>query len=102
MHGLHEDLVLQSYGRASLKVLLEIALESDFADLFEVRLKQWQRRDDLNTWWVGPNSLEARYKNKDFVRRCLARALTQRPGITYANGSLRFPIDLLPGEEWKL
>lgn len=102
MHGLHEDLVLQSYGRASLTVLLEIALESDFADLFEVRLKQWQRRDDLNTWWVGPNSLEARYKNKDFVRRCLARALTQRPGITYANGSLRFPIDLLPGEEWKL
>jgi len=59
MHGLHEDLVLQSYGRASLTVLLEIALESDFADLFEVRLKQWQRRDDLNTWWVGPNSLEA-------------------------------------------
>jgi N-terminal domain of (some) glycogen debranching enzymes len=54
MHGVHEDLVLQSYGRASLTVLLEIALESDFADLFEVRLKQWQRRDDLNTWWVGP------------------------------------------------
>jgi hypothetical protein len=31
--------------------------------------------------------LRPRYKNKDFVRRCLARALTQRPGITYANGS---------------
>jgi glycogen debranching enzyme len=54
MHGLHEDLVLQSYGRASLTVLLEIALESDFADPFEVRLKQWQRRDDLNSWWVSP------------------------------------------------
>lgn len=102
MHGLHEDLALQSFGRASLTVLLEIALESDFADLFEVSRKQWQRRDDLNTCWVGPNSLEARYKKKDFVRRCLVRAVTQRAGVTYANGSLRFPIDLLPGEEWKL
>ncbi|MHB8588778.1 MAG: amylo-alpha-1,6-glucosidase [Candidatus Dormibacteraceae bacterium] len=101
-HRLHEDLSLNTFGRSSLSVLLEIALESDFADLFEVRQKQWQRRADLNTWWVGPNSLEARYQNKDFVRRCLVRALTDRTGITYANGSLRIAIDLVPGEEWRL
>ncbi len=102
MHRLHEDLSLHTYGRTPLTVLLEIALESDFADLFEVRHRQWQRRADLNTWWVGPNSLEARYQNKDFVRRCLVRALTDGAGITYANGSLRIPIDLTPGEEWNL
>ena len=101
-HRMHEDLALHTFGRAPLTVLLEIALESDFADLFEVRRRQWQRRADLNTWWVGPNSLEARYQNQDFVRRCLVRALTERAGITYANGSLRIPIDLVPGEEWKL
>jgi glycogen debranching enzyme len=101
-HRMHEDLVLHTFGRAPLTVLLEIALESDFADIFEVRQRQWQRRADLNTWWVGPNSLEARYQNQDFVRRCLVRALTERAGITYANGSLRIPIDLVPGEEWKL
>jgi len=101
-HQLHEDLALHTYGRTSLTVLLEIALESDFADLFEVRQRQWQRRADLNTWWVGPNSLEARYQNKDFVRRCLVRALTAGAGITYANGSLRIPVDLVPGQEWHL
>ncbi|HUZ86921.1 MAG TPA: glycogen debranching N-terminal domain-containing protein [Candidatus Baltobacterales bacterium] len=102
LHRMHEDLSLHTYARAPLSVLLEIALESDFADLFEVRYKSWQRRADLNTWWVGPNSLEARYQNKDFVRRCLVRTLTERAGITYANGSLRLPIDLVPGEEWRL
>jgi glycogen debranching enzyme len=101
-HQMHEDLALHTFGRAPLTVLLEIALESDFADIFEVRQRQWQRRADLNTWWVGPNSLEARYQNQDFVRRCLVRALTESAGITYANGSLRIPIDLVPGEEWKL
>jgi glycogen debranching enzyme len=102
LHQMHEDLSLHTYARAPLTVLLEIALESDFADLFEIRFKSWQRRADLNTSWVGPNSLEARYHNKDFVRRCLVRTLTERAGITYANGSLRFPIDLVPGEEWHL
>ena len=102
LHRMHEDLALHTYARAPVSVLLEIAMESDFADLFEVRYKSWQRRADLNTWWVGPNSLEARYQNKDFVRRCLVRTLTDRAGITYANGSLRFPIDLVPGEEWRI
>ncbi|HVS49073.1 MAG TPA: glycogen debranching N-terminal domain-containing protein, partial [Candidatus Dormibacteraeota bacterium] len=101
-HRLHEDLSLQTFGRSELSVLLEIALESDFADLFEVRQRQWQRRADLNTSWIGPNSLEARYQNKDFIRRCLVRALTDRTGITYANGSLRIPIDVVPGVEWRL
>src|SRR6202163_1009267 len=101
-HRLHEDLALHTFGRTQLSVLLEIALESDFPDLFEVRQRQWQRRADLNTWWLGPNYLEARYQNGDFMRRLLVRALTDRSGITYANGSLRIPIDLAPGEEWHL
>ena len=101
LNQMHEDLTLNTYGRAPLTVLLEIALESDFADLFEVRYQSWQRRADLNTRWVGPNSLEARYRNADFVRRCLVRTLTERAGITYANGALRFPVDLVPGQEWK-
>ena len=76
LHQMHEDLALHTYARVPVTVLLEIALESDFADLFEVRYRSWQRRADLNTWWVGPNSLESRYQNKDFVRRCLVRALS--------------------------
>lgn len=99
---MHEDLALHTYGRTPVTVLLEIALESDFADLFEVRYRSWQRRANLNTWWVGPNSLESRYENADFVRRCLVRSLTPLGGITYANGALRIPADLVPGEEWRI
>ena len=99
---MHEDLALHTYARAPVTVLLEIALESDFADLFEVRYRSWQRRADLNTWWIGPNSLESRYQNLDFVRRCLVRAPAHEAGITYANGALRFPVDLSPGKEWRL
>ncbi|HET7421127.1 MAG TPA: glycogen debranching N-terminal domain-containing protein [Candidatus Dormibacteraeota bacterium] len=102
LNQMHEDLVLESYARAPVTVLLEVALESDFADIFEVRFQSWQRRDDLNTWWLGPNSLESRYQKDDFVRRCLVRALTQSGGITYANGALRIPADLRPGERWKV
>jgi glycogen debranching enzyme len=102
LHQMHEDLTLHTYARAPVTVLLEVALESDFADLFEIRFKAWQRRADLNTWWVGPGSLESRYQNEDFVRRCLVRAIKQVGGITYANGALRIPVDLVPGEEWKV
>jgi glycogen debranching enzyme len=102
MHQMHEDLTLHTYARAPVTVLLEIALESDFADIFEIRFRSWQRRSDLNTWWVGPGSLESRYQNQDFVRRCLVRAITQASGITYANGALRIPVDLVPGVAWKL
>src|SRR5207245_6623678 len=100
LHQMHEDLALHTYSRAPVTVLLEIALESDFADLFEVRYRSWQRRADLNTWWIGPNSLESRYQNRDFVRRCLVRAPAQAAGLTYANGALRIPVDLEPGREW--
>src|SRR2546425_831091 len=48
LHQMHEDLALHTYARAPVTVLLEIALESDFADLFEVRFRSWQRRADLN------------------------------------------------------
>src|SRR5438270_86205 len=102
LHQMHEDLALHTYSRAPVTVLLEIALESDFADLFEVRYRSWQRRADLNAWWIGPNSLESRYQNRDFVRRCLVRAPAQAAGLTYANGALRIPVDLEPGREWRL
>ncbi|HEY0829907.1 MAG TPA: glycogen debranching N-terminal domain-containing protein [Candidatus Dormibacteraeota bacterium] len=102
LHQMHEDLALHTYGRAPVTVLLEIALESDFADLFEVRYRSWQRRADLNTWWLGPNSLESRYQSKDFVRRCLVRVPAHSTGLTYANGALRIPVDLEPGKEWRL
>src|SRR5262245_6524910 len=39
LRQMHEDLSLHTYGRQPVTVLLEVALESDFADIFEVRYR---------------------------------------------------------------
>lgn len=101
-HQMHEELSLHTYAGSPVSVLLEIAVESDFADLFEVRFRSWQRRTDLSTQWAGPNTLESRYAKEDFVRRCLVRASNSDAPISYANGALRIPVDLAPGKEWRL
>lgn len=97
---LHEDLVVHLYGRQPVSLMLTLALESDFADIFEVRRRSWQRRPELTTRWTEPDRLETRYQREDFCRRCVLRVLSEHPGTTYANGMLRFPIDLEPDEEW--
>lgn len=102
LRQMHEDLSLHAYSRTPVTVLLEVAVESDFADLFEVRYRSWQRRAELTTKWAGPQSLESRYAREGFVRRCLLRTLTGDSGITYANGALRIRVDLEPGKQWKL
>jgi glycogen debranching enzyme len=101
-HQLHEDLILRTYGQEPLGLLLTVDLESDFADLFEVRAGRWQRRPELTTTWVEPARLESRYRREDFVRRCLVRTLSKHTGVTHANGMLRFPVDLQPGDEWRV
>jgi glycogen debranching enzyme len=99
---LHEDLTVRCYGRGHLQLplLLSLTLGSDFADIFEVRTRSWQRRVSVVTGWQPPNRLETRYRRNGFVRRCLVRT-TGRPGAGFANGELRFAIDLAPGREWR-
>jgi glycogen debranching enzyme len=99
---LHEDLLVRSYAREPVSLLLSLDLAADFADLFEVRTRRWQRRSTLTMIWQAPAQLDTRYVREDFVRRCLLRATSHDPDVTYANGALRFPIDLRPGGEWRL
>ena len=96
---LHEDLVLRAYGHDPVSLLLSLHLKSDFADIFEVRTERWQRRN-LSTTWTAPDKLETRYSRADFVRRCLLRISSRARAASYANGELRFPFDLEPGQEW--
>jgi glycogen debranching enzyme len=99
-HRLHEDISLRTYGREPASLVLTLAAESDFADIFEVHAQRWQRRAGLTTTWSPPARLETRYRREDFVRRCVVRALAPPEGVTHANGALRFPVELRPGEEW--
>ena len=99
---IHEDIVVRCYGGEPLSLLLSLGLESDFADIFEVRTERWQRRTGLATVWTAPNRLDTRYRRGGFSRRCLVRMAPRSRPVTYANGALRFPIDLGPGGEWRV
>ena len=49
--GIHEDLDATNYGRTPVQFNLEIALRSDFADLFEVKAHRFVRRGHIVTAW---------------------------------------------------
>jgi glycogen debranching enzyme len=99
---LHEDLVVHSYDRRPVTLLLSLRLQSDFADVFEVRSGRWQRRTRISTAWAPPDRLETRYQRDGFTRRCELRVVPSSHQAIYANGLLSFPIDLAPGDEWSV
>ena len=45
--GIHEDLDVTNYGLAPVRFNLELALRSDFADLFEVKTHKFVRRGHI-------------------------------------------------------
>jgi len=98
---MREDYTVRCYGAAPT-AMLQLQLESDFADLFEVRTLRWQRRPGVNTSWTGGNRLETSYRRDDFVRRCLVRVIPTSQPASYANGALRFPIERWTRGEWKV
>lgn len=69
--GIHEDFDITNYGLKPVRFNLEIAIRSDFADVFEVKAHHFVRRgiivvpvsDDDNA------KLVTAYNNQDFQRR---------------------------------
>jgi glycogen debranching enzyme len=99
--GVHEDLDLVNHGMKPVRFNLEIAIRSDFADLFEVKSGHIVRRGRIATEWSDDKSqLRTIYRNKDFCREVniLARRNGSRP--VYANGRISFEVDLAPGAAW--
>ena len=93
--GLHEDLDLVNHGMKPVRFNLEIAMRSDFADLFEVKSGHIVRRGRITTEWSDEKSqLRTTYRNKDFCRELtvVARLDDSRP--VYANGRISFEVDL--------
>lgn len=99
---LHEYITVAGYGDGSVALMLMLSLASDFADIFEVRQQRWQRRAALTTTW-SPEArrLETEYTRDDFVRRCLVRTAGDVK-LTFANGELHVPLDLVPGRPWTI
>ena len=99
--GLHEDIDITNHGMAPIRFNLEIAVRSDFADIFEVKSRRIVRRGRIATEWSEPTQrLRTTYNNGDFMRAVTIHPTHNSATAVYANGRLSFDIALAPGETW--
>jgi glycogen debranching enzyme len=99
--GMHEDLDITNNSMRRVRFQLEIALRSDFADIFEVKSGRIVRRGRIATEWSdSTQSLSTTYHNADFIRSMSVATDRGEPKAVYANGRLSFEIILAPGEAW--
>ncbi|HET7182237.1 MAG TPA: glycogen debranching N-terminal domain-containing protein [Candidatus Limnocylindrales bacterium] len=97
--GVHEDLDLVSFARRPVTIALDIELDSDFADLFDVAVPRLIRRGIIQSrWFSSRRELRTTYRNAGFVRTLIASI--ERAGSTpqWANGRLSFAIRLEQGQ----
>jgi glycogen debranching enzyme len=99
--GIHEDFDLANYGLTPVRFNLQIALGSDFADIFEVKSHRFVPRGRIVTEWrEDTGELQTSYTNRDFRRRFIYRLLDSTSRPHYANGQVTFEIELAPGAAW--
>ena len=98
--GMHERYEVSNNGRQPVHFNLEIALRSDFSDIFEVKSGRIVRRGRISTTWSEERGeLTTAYHNGTFSRTVATRVQADNPAM-YANGRISFPLQLAPGETW--
>lgn len=99
--GLHEDYDLTNHGKVPVDMTLEMSLESDFGDIFEVKDRAVVRRGELQSSWAETEQvLTTRYRNQDFVRAMNLRVDRSDSTPQQANGGISFRVQIAPGESW--
>jgi glycogen debranching enzyme len=99
--GVHEDFDLVNYARRPVKLVLEIAIASDFADIFDVRHRELVRRGTIDTQWSRARQvLRTSYRNRDFRRDLVVEVENADSAPQFANGRLIFVADLAPKGVW--
>jgi len=99
--GIHEDYDFVSYARRPIRLTIEIAIESDFADIFDVRSGQLVRRGQLNArWYRSKRELRTVYTNRDFRRELVLATDRSDSPAQFANGRFIFVAQLDPKQVW--
>jgi glycogen debranching enzyme len=99
--GVHEDYDLVNYAPRPVRLLLEIAIESDFADIFDVRSRQLIRRGEINArWYRSKRELRTVYTNREFMRELVLATDRSDSPAQFANGRFVFVIRLPPKGVW--
>ena len=99
--GVHEDIDLVNYGSRTVDLTVELRMDSDFADLFDVKNARLVRRGSIQTrWFPSAGELRTTYANGSFRRRLVIRV--EKAGSTpqFANGRLTFVVELAPKDVW--
>ena len=99
--GVHEDIDITSYARRPVRLTIEIAIESDFADIFDVRADALVRRGVVNTrFFRSRRELRTSYENGSFRRELIISVDKADAPPQYANGKLVFVARLPPKGTW--
>jgi len=100
-HGVHEDYDLMNYGPQPVEIDLEMSVESDFADIFDVKSDRLLRRGSLQSEWEAARGrLTTRYENGEFRRALRLQAAKSGSEPEFANGGIIFHISIEPGASW--
>lgn len=103
--GLHEEMEILNYSGHNARFLLQLAIESDFADLFEVKAQRIIQRGHSASVWDGEQRLlRTSYDHQDFHRAAIYQ-VTRLPDprtVGYANGRIFFQIELAHGQAWQM
>src|ERR1700686_3577416 len=99
--GVHEDYDLVSFAPHPVRLILEVAIESDFADIFDVRRRRLVRRGDLqSSWREKAAELRTTYTNGSFKRELIVGVKREDSHPEFANGRMQFVINLAPKQTW--
>jgi glycogen debranching enzyme len=100
--GMHEDFELFNYGPHSVDFCLELAVRSDFADIFEVKSKNVTRRGRIASEWSDETQeLTTTYDHADFSRALRIKVCGGPCRASFANGRLSLPMRLDPRAVWR-
>jgi len=99
--AVHEDYDLTNQSHDDVTLDLEVSIESDFADLFDVKAHRCIRRGSIHSFWdEAKGQLTTRYKNGSFERSLVIEARNNDSLPEFANGGLLFRIELAPAATW--
>ena len=80
-----------------MRLTIEIAVLSDFADIFDVKRNEIVRRGELNSrWFRSRGELRATYVNRDFRRELIVAVERASSPAQFANGRLVFVATIPP------
>jgi glycogen debranching enzyme len=98
--GMHEDLDITNHGRRPVRFNLEIAIRSDFADVFEVKLNRIVRAAASPPTGRTSTRSCARPTQPDFIRAVHIGTRNSDHPAAYANGRLSFELRIDAGQTW--